>query len=319
MLLTDSDRILTVLHFLQRGRSTAASHRKINLKAASLLEDKEIQKVRSLGEEEYKLRLTPILAYFITQLVNRNDKIPAPHRGSNVCPSFNAQSAPEISIAYYVQRISKYTPCSPECYLAAIIYIDQIIQTHKMLLNSLNIHRLIITSILIAAKLYDETTYNNKYYSVVGGVALHELNALELQFIALLNFDLNIPWNVYEQYRYQVEMHMIRYLSVPKENTWSSGSGSILVNGGNNNSADGDDDEDADGMDDTYSYSYSKEPIRAPMTAIEAIEAREKSRLIQKDLRRSRSFNTQVLKQENGGLFKWNKRRSSSFNVLAVS
>jgi len=211
--MNDPERILTILYYLSRGKSLAASHRlrrqpqhqheENSASSASSpassdnhsVADREretlensVKKLALLDVEEYKLKMAPVISFFLTQLVRRNDKLPAPHKSSNVCRSFNAQTAPEITIEGYLQRITKYTPCSPECFLIAVIFIDRIILNHNLLLTSFNVHRFIITAIVIAAKIYDESTYNNKYYSHVGGVALKELNHLEHKFLSLLDF-----------------------------------------------------------------------------------------------------------------------------------
>jgi hypothetical protein len=42
--------------------------------------------------------------------------------------------------------IGKYAACSGECFVLALVYIDRIIQSNPtFVVNSLNIHRLLIT------------------------------------------------------------------------------------------------------------------------------------------------------------------------------
>eukprot|EP01114_Cavostelium_apophysatum_P010934 TRINITY_DN2508_c0_g1_i2.p1 TRINITY_DN2508_c0_g1~~TRINITY_DN2508_c0_g1_i2.p1 ORF type:complete len:253 (+),score=58.05 TRINITY_DN2508_c0_g1_i2:369-1127(+) len=210
----DRERIFTVEHYMQRGKTVlTSSHRQRTLIPISRMEEESLTlKLRELNEEDYKCELAPALAFFLTQLVRRNDKVFLSESNANDnCPSFNAQVPPDISIEHYFQRIIRYTPCSPECFLIAVIYIDQVIQKHKVVLNTLNIHRFLITSILIAAKLYDDATYNNKYYSHVGGVPLKELNFLEMKFLALLDFDMNVDADLFDRYRIQAEIQIIRW------------------------------------------------------------------------------------------------------------
>ncbi|KAF9906175.1 hypothetical protein EC991_000887 [Linnemannia zychae] len=59
-------------------------------------------------------------------------------------------------------------------------------------INSFNIHRLLITSLMIAAKFTSDLFYSNARYAKVGGLALQELNQLELEFLFTSKFELNV-------------------------------------------------------------------------------------------------------------------------------
>ncbi|KAI8599876.1 cyclin-domain-containing protein, partial [Dissophora ornata] len=61
----------------------------------------------------------------------------------------------------------------------------------KLIINSFNIHRLLITSILVASKFSSDVFYPNVRYARVGGLPLSELNQLELEFLFLSQFELN--------------------------------------------------------------------------------------------------------------------------------
>ena len=53
-----------------------------------------------------------------------------------------------------------------------------------------NVHRVLLATTLISAKLLDDECYNNKYWASVGGVSLAHLNQLEIEAMSLLNFEL---------------------------------------------------------------------------------------------------------------------------------
>jgi hypothetical protein len=63
--------------------------------------------------------------------------------------------------------ILKYAGCSPECFVLSLVYIDRLIQRNGVTLCSLNIHRVIITSLMLAAKFFDDQYYNNAFYAKV--------------------------------------------------------------------------------------------------------------------------------------------------------
>lgn len=104
-------------------------------------------------------------------------------------------------------RVHKYASCSNECFILALIYIDRLIQRNNFLLTELNVHRVVITAILLAAKFFDDAYYNNAYYAKVGGVLVSELNSLEVEFLFRINFSLRVAPDVFEKYNAELSSH----------------------------------------------------------------------------------------------------------------
>lgn len=70
---------------------------------------------------------------------------------------FHGLTRPTISIQSYLERIFKYANCSPSCFVVAYVYLDRFAQRQPSLpINSLNVHRLLITSVLVSAKFMDD-------------------------------------------------------------------------------------------------------------------------------------------------------------------
>ncbi|KZL79540.1 cyclin-dependent protein kinase complex component [Colletotrichum incanum] len=66
--------------------------------------------------------------------------------------------------------------------------------------DSFNIHRLIIAGVTCASKFFSDVFYTNSRYAKVGGLPLAELNHLELQFLLLNDFRLAVPVEDLEAY-----------------------------------------------------------------------------------------------------------------------
>ncbi|KAF3005342.1 hypothetical protein E8E14_004418 [Neopestalotiopsis sp. 37M] len=66
--------------------------------------------------------------------------------------------------------------------------------------DSFNIHRLIIAGVTCASKFFSDVFYTNSRYAKVGGLPLAELNHLELQFLVLNDFRLAVPVEDLEAY-----------------------------------------------------------------------------------------------------------------------
>ncbi|CAM6105756.1 unnamed protein product [Calypogeia fissa] len=149
-------------------------------------------------------RVLSVLASLLDRVVVRNER-QALALSRTLSPQkltvFHGLRAPTISIEKYLERIFKYANCSPSCFVVAYAYIDRFIhQQPGIPITSLNVHRLLITSVMVAAKFLDDAYYNNAYYAKVGGVTTLEMNRLELEFLFRLDFRLQVTVSVFESY-----------------------------------------------------------------------------------------------------------------------
>jgi len=151
--------------------------------------------------------LVKVLATVLERLVNSNTSIARSDPGQ--VTKFHALKAPGIGVEAYLERVQKYASCSNECFILALIYIDRLIERNNFLLTELNVHRVVITAILLAAKFFDDAYYNNAYYAKVGGVLVSELNGLEVDFLFRINFSLHVSSDVFEKYKAELVAHSI--------------------------------------------------------------------------------------------------------------
>ncbi|CEO99991.1 Cyclin [Plasmodiophora brassicae] len=157
--------------------------------------------------DETGRRIVPVLACVLNQLCARNDQLVM---DPDSVTKFHALRPPSISILDYLERIGKYSACSGECFVLALVYIDRIISSnHNFTVNSLNVHRLLISSVMLAAKFFDDQYFNNAYYAKVGGVPCHEINSLEVEFLFMINFSLFVTTGEYEQYYTELCNHTV--------------------------------------------------------------------------------------------------------------
>lgn len=157
------------------------------------------------AKEESIRAVVGVLSCVLKQLCTKNDQVPNHQR---VVTKFHALRPPAISIYDYLTRVAKYSACSPECFVLSLVYIDRIIQSNpQFVVDSLNIHRLLITSIMLSAKFFDDQYYNNSYYAKVGGVSAHEMNSLEVEFLFMANFTLFVSTETYSQYYFELSNH----------------------------------------------------------------------------------------------------------------
>nr|GMD68983.1 cyclin-P3-1 [Ipomoea batatas]GME06625.1 cyclin-P3-1 [Ipomoea batatas]GME20028.1 cyclin-P3-1 [Ipomoea batatas] len=147
-----------------------------------------------------KPRVLSILSMLLESSVQENEKFLETSQAKDVITIFHGSRAPSLSIQQYVDRIFKYACCSPSCFVVAHIYMEKFIQCTNACLTSFNVHRLLITSVMVAAKFIDDSFFNNAYYARVGGVSTAELNKLEMKFLFGLGFRLHVSVQTFGSY-----------------------------------------------------------------------------------------------------------------------
>nr|XP_019710516.2 cyclin-P3-1 [Elaeis guineensis] len=150
-------------------------------------------------------RILSLLSSHLDRAVQKNEKLLDSKKIKEIVTIFHGLRAPNLSIQKYVERIFKYSKCSPSCFVLAHIYIDKFLQQSDIHLTSLNVHRLLITSVVVAAKFIDDAFFNNAYYAKVGGISTVEMNRLELNFLFSLDFRLQVDLDTFGKYCLQLE------------------------------------------------------------------------------------------------------------------
>jgi len=115
---------------------------------------------------------------------------------------FHAVRAATISMKDYMERIRMYFYCSDMCFVLAFVFLNRLITSQADdILTPLSAHRLVLTSMMIAAKFHDDVLYENSFYAKVGGVRTKEINSLEARFLILLDWRLQVGPEEYRFYR----------------------------------------------------------------------------------------------------------------------
>lgn len=152
--------------------------------------DCEESKGDSLEGSRLVMALTQILMYLTAQ--------GGPTQRST---TFHASRAPHLGLSEYLGRISEYFECSDQCYVIALVYMDRVIKTHPdFVLNNLSVHRFLLASMVVASKFQDDAHHANVYYARIGGVSPKSLNHMEQELLHLIDWQLYISSDEYDQY-----------------------------------------------------------------------------------------------------------------------
>ncbi|CAF1938691.1 hypothetical protein HID58_068904 [Brassica napus] len=182
-------------------------------------------------------RVITLVALILGKMIQKNEK--SLHtRHNKLCFGGRDHYVPWIkntsmNIHRYTERVYRYAHCSHACFVAAFAYILRYLErpvdtSMTCRLTSLNVHRLLITSLLVAAKFLDRKCYNNAYYAKIGGVSTEEMNRLEKTFLFDLDFRLNITTEMFEKHCLVLQREAVPYdssklISVLGEVSWREG------------------------------------------------------------------------------------------------
>ncbi|EJT69400.1 nuc-1 negative regulatory protein preg [Gaeumannomyces tritici R3-111a-1] len=135
--------------------------------------------------ERYELCLTEdivvLIAHMLGELIETNDALALK---SGHLTRFHSRTAPGISVLEYLHRLAKHATLSPPLLLSMVYYIDRLCALYPdFTINTLTVHRFLITAATVAAKGLSDLFWNNTTYARVGGVRVAELKLLELEFL----------------------------------------------------------------------------------------------------------------------------------------
>ncbi|XP_010070213.2 cyclin-P3-1 isoform X2 [Eucalyptus grandis] len=161
-------------------------------------------------------RVLMLLSSALDRSVQKNERLLETSHSKDVITIFHGVRPPALTIRQYIERIFKYSACSPSCFVIAQIYMDRFVQNTDVLLTSLNVHRLLITSLTVAAKFVDDAFFNNAYYAKVGGVSTSELNRLEMKFLFNIDFRLHVSIDTFQRYCLLLEKEVSEGLQIER-------------------------------------------------------------------------------------------------------
>lgn len=122
-----------------------------------------------------------LISSMLAELIETNDAISL--KNSHLT-RFHSRTAPGISVLDYLHRLAKHATLPPPLLLSMVYYIDRLCALYTdFTINTLTVHRFLITAATVAGKGLSDSFWNNSYYARVGGVKVAELKLLELEFL----------------------------------------------------------------------------------------------------------------------------------------
>lgn len=120
-------------------------------------------------------------------------------QSTDAATCFDSPQPPQISLHDYAMRLLKRFKCSPECLVLSLVYIDRLAAL-GVGLRATNVHRLLLTTVVVAAKVFDDTSFTNSSYARVAGVSGEQLNEMESCLLERVSWHVHVTREVYDKY-----------------------------------------------------------------------------------------------------------------------
>ena len=99
-----------------------------------------------------------------------------------------------------------------EVIVLSLIYIERYIFNTGLLLTSRNWRRILLTSMIISSKLWDDNSFENGHFSqVFANLGVSEINTLERIFLELINYNVYIKQSEYFKYLLMIKSIALQY------------------------------------------------------------------------------------------------------------
>ncbi|KAG6435646.1 hypothetical protein SASPL_100520 [Salvia splendens] len=155
----------------------------------------------SYQEDSKTPSVISVLTSLIERTLARNARVKTKTKTKTKTIVFDCIEAPDMTVQSYLERIFRYTKAGPSVYVVAYIYIDRFCHLHPdFRLGPANVHRLLITTVMLASKYVEDKNYRNSYFARVGGLTTEQMNKLEVEFLFMMKFKLHVNVSVYESY-----------------------------------------------------------------------------------------------------------------------
>lgn len=107
--------------------------------------------------------------------------------------AFYSVSVPDLSTASYVERLVTYCKASPAVLLVALVLLDRLGSgpraDPRLRVNGYNLHRLLVTAVMLACKSVEDRTFTAAHFAAIGGVeGPAEMAKLERLMLAALDW-----------------------------------------------------------------------------------------------------------------------------------
>ena len=115
---------------------------------------------------------------------------------------FHCIYTPKVALRNYLERICSHISITEEVCLLSLVYIDRLLRSPAHIsFNSLTVHRILLTSMVLALTWLEDDVPDWESLAKVGGVPVEELVCMMSHFLRAVGWCLHVNPNVIENLR----------------------------------------------------------------------------------------------------------------------
>ncbi|KAK5578296.1 hypothetical protein RB653_003252 [Dictyostelium firmibasis] len=116
------------------------------------------------------------------------------------------KSNPTVETIYkFIRDIFKAEKLDSECAIMCLAYIERIITYTGITLSSINWRRIVLSALILASKVWeDQSVWNVDFLPVFDNLTAADLNCLERQFLAMLQYNVSLNASIYAKYYFEL-------------------------------------------------------------------------------------------------------------------
>eukprot|EP01112_Ceratiomyxa_fruticulosa_P000895 TRINITY_DN1084_c0_g1_i3.p1 TRINITY_DN1084_c0_g1~~TRINITY_DN1084_c0_g1_i3.p1 ORF type:complete len:379 (-),score=62.35 TRINITY_DN1084_c0_g1_i3:118-1254(-) len=109
------------------------------------------------------------------------------------------------SIYHFISTIFRAERLDPECAIMCLAYIERIIVLTGITIDPSNWRRVVLSALILASKVWeDQSVWNVDFLPVFDNLTSADLNKLERQFLALLQYNVSLNASLYAKYYFEL-------------------------------------------------------------------------------------------------------------------
>ena len=147
--------------------------------------------------EQYNIGdIAKIYVYYVNRVMEEN----ARKKQRNDQSLFSRYDSQVLSLDDFFKNLFLRMSCCLECYIISLMYIVRINKCVPGIVNDSSIRNLVISSIVLAQKFFDEICYRSDFYASFNQLSVWQINTLEVEFLCRIHFSLAVFPDQYEAF-----------------------------------------------------------------------------------------------------------------------
>ncbi|CAB3401658.1 unnamed protein product [Caenorhabditis bovis] len=122
-----------------------------------------------------------------------------------IIPEMMTRDPDHKTIYRFVRTLFHSAQLTAECAIITLVYIERLLNYAEMDLCPSNWRRVVLGSIMLASKVWDDqAVWNVDYCQILKDTNVDDMNELERRFLECLDFNIEVPSSVYAKYYFDL-------------------------------------------------------------------------------------------------------------------